>query len=151
MLLPVFPSLTQFCLPSGKQNWRENWFKQDTIPPPHMGPVLARKNLNQGRENWGQEASCERWVSYRLLWAVHPTSLPQSWRWRARSDRQMQLNKCGQRGGRSGGGGWVCLLPRRKEAGRGGEHKIKTKPEQLSHKYQTLTPLPPRKPLPVAL
>ena len=39
-------------------------------------------------------------------------------------------------------GGWGCLPPRRKEAGRGGEHKIKTKPVQPSHKSQTPPPPP---------
>ena len=47
------------------------------IPPPTWGQYW-RGNLNQRREKWGQEVSCDRWVSYRLLWAVHPTSLPQS-------------------------------------------------------------------------
>ena len=81
---------------------------------------------------------------------------PKNWSWRDRYDRQVQLTKCGQGGGRSGGGGGGATFCRGGKR-RGGEMNTKLQLktycadadigsvswyQQLTHKYQTITPPP---------
>ena len=75
--LSVLTPLTHWLPPFKKTNPREIVSNKQSIPPPHMKPVLARKfELGGGEMRWG--ASCDRWVSYRLLGANLPSSLLQS-------------------------------------------------------------------------